>query len=761
MKDQTDKLFTEYEKLHSSICKHTQARFVATTELIAEARRWGELKLQWQKYHNNTLSNSPVSSNSSYENGNCINVAAIDSSNQAFPQEQYANMIPSYQSPSYAGYYPPLQQSAPLVADYSDINYLLKLAEQKYSEYSSVLQQLSFIDNSLQSGIDSILYKVEIGQIIPDNIRELLDCYYCRVQKSCIGCQELNNCDTLKNKWAINVYYEYMNDKLDLSTIVKSAKDDFDIDFYNPIEPTSGFQFTSYPPMEDTSENTLYFTNEDGKAVMFVEYEISDSKITAIPNSYISNRIFPFSIPLVPAKLLNIKDIHEDAGPEIFFTDSLEFTRYAKPTVDGSIITSYYGGQFGNIEVDFFPLQERTVHYLIFKYPGVSLDDAINKACHNYQQMKEIPGLTVDFYFLDPKLNHRNSYSSKFDLENKLTAEEFCAEYMKDEKASLTKSDSSASSQDKSDKKTKESKMMLGPLIRKGTYSLMCGDKGSGKTSLATLIAASVATGKEFVQVLRPERDMPKRVLFLDFELGEHDFMQGAKYFCKNTSEKLTKDDLPFDYEDKAGLGINIYSKDGFVEIKETVSAYENKIKLLIIDNITALSTGNAGKDKDGWSQLVYPYIRKLNKIGISVIILAHLNGAKVRGEQQKFLNAQDYIVVERTDPAFHIDLNKKEKKVTNEKATIGTDIIQTTISKPYGAPKTPFDRDSLRLAINKHAKSPKWEFDDQYLKHILLSDCSTDDLEIYFNTTAKTIRDWWKKQFPGTKRKNRKKLRN
>ena len=489
LREQESKLYKEYQAIHLSICKHKQARFTVATNLVAELRRWDELQLQWQKYHNN--------SKEPFDNGHCIDLPAANFENYPLPQGQYADLTPSYQPHSSGYYYPPPQQPAPFAVDYSDISNLFILANQKYSEYISVLQQLEHIENSIHSGSDNISYKVEIGQIIPDNIEELLDCYYCNAQKSCIGCQELNNCDTLKYKCPINVYYEYMRNKLDLSTIARSAKDDFDIDFYAPMEPTRGFQYTSLPQMEDTPENTLCFTNEDGNATMLVEYEISDHKIIAIPNSNISNNIFPFHIPTFPAKLLNIKAIHEDAESEIFFTDNLEFTRYAKPTVDDSIITSYYGGQFGDIEVDFFPLQERTVHYLIFEYPDVSLDDAIRKACYNYQQMKKIPGLTVDFYFLDPDLSHSYYYRNKFNLEKEMTAEEFCSQYrqyMDNPNAEPTKSNSSASSQDKSNENAKESEMLLGPLIGKGKFILMAGTKHSGKTTLAISIAASVGS---------------------------------------------------------------------------------------------------------------------------------------------------------------------------------------------------------------------------------------------------------------------------
>lgn len=623
---------------------------------------------------------------------------------------------------------------------YSDIMIVENQLRIRLTECSLVDKDIKMLEDN-KAKHNTHVYRFKAGQIVPDKAKDLIHCYYGNTFKKCEKCPSKENCDTLESHRFFDVFSYYTKNMLSLSDTVKHAEKDFGIDFDDPMK-----MIDRHAPITFEYDEEKYkvwdFKNEIGKTFMLVQYIVSDESITTLPGVRMTADIpaetdlFLPSLPLLPAKLLNIPDIWNKPKHEVFFTDCLEFTHYAETREDKKIITSYYGGQFGDIEVDFFFLRNRTVHYLIFEYPGVSLEDAIKKACHNYRQMNKESNVKVDFYFLKPQMINDSTLDG-FALKDKLTSEEFSAQYMNDENAEPSKSDRSASSNDRSIKEIKKLKMLLWPLIPQSKYILMAGAKHSGKTTLAVSIAASVASGNNIVQILRSE-EKETGVLLLNMEFPEDEYLDHVEPIINTISKKPLRN-IPLKIKHMAGEAIVIHSKDGMNKIKEMVSPYKDEIKMLIIDNITAVSEGGP-QENTGWLKYTYPYICELNKMGITVIVIAHWDNNDIVGGKQKLRNARDCIVIKRTNP-------RDEK-----------DIICASVNKPYDTSNYQHHNMTMKLTLDMYAESPKWEFDDQYLKDILLSKDSTEKLANYFNTTDTTIRRWWKKQFPGTQRKDRNK---
>lgn len=352
------------------------------------------------------------------------------------------------------------------------------------------------------------------------------------------------------------------------------------------------------------------------------------------------------SFPVTPAKLLNLDRIAQERNATICFTDSLELAFVAPQNLIGPcIFTSYYGAQFDGFEIDFFPFRDRTVRYVIVEHSGLTRKQIIDRVCANYQQMKtQVKNINLAFVELGGFRKEEDSWH--FSMQ-RISEQNFCERYFSSSAPDKVEPPSVSLS-----RPTKESKSstppLLGPLIEAGRYILLAGGKHSGKTKFAIAVAAAVASGKELVQILRPERTMKHDVLYLDFELGEKTFENDTQKILKNFFGDVTNH--PFLHiEHLNGQGINIHSPDGIEKVRNVVEKYREKdLKLLIIDNITAVS-GHAVADNSGWNQYTYPFITELTNAGMTVIVIAHIDAGSLRGGKQKLYNGTECILLSKT----------------------------------------------------------------------------------------------------------------
>ena len=701
LKSQKKELEGDISKLCNDLSSQTTKRINAQTGLMTELR-------QTQNANYKEIIDVSAQHITSQLRGNIVSAAPPANTNY------YPTGTPSYISPQLL----PIQYESDLI----NLNYLIFNKQNQLQSTKFYIQQQEAI---LSSGPRNakITYTFKIGQIVPDNFENNLKCIYDSRIKNCMSCPFLLGCNCLKSNTFISVYLTFLQRIHDTSDLARfAAKHDIDIDV-----PISGkYELLPLYEVPTNNENIeIKFQNVDGKLsqiIMVKGQAYGSSKKCLIPLSMFNYGFT--SVPHIPAKLLNVDRIHKEGDAEIFFTDSLLYAAKAFSPLY-SILSSYYGGQFGNIEIDFFPFRGRTVHYLIFEHSGGTLGQAIQQACFNSKQIRKMSNVKLDFKFLKKDDTGSNQYI----IDKTMTDEEFSAMY---EPESVSTEPVTAMEQTKQ-KNDETCKMLLGPLIAEGRYILMAGKKHTGKTKLAASIAASVASGKEMVKFLRPERGVRKDVLYLDMELGKNLFSDHTQKLIESIAGTALKN-IPLHVEHMNGLGINIHTPKGVDAIKAKITPLVDRLKLIIIDNITAVSSGVGGSDNSGWNQYTFPYLSELTAKGITVIILAHIDKKKIRGGMQKYLSASDVIVIEK-------------EKSRNANNSDDRNIIRLAI-EPDIISDYPFKNNSISMSHDEHAAKLEWEFNDEYLREIFTSSKAADksfanDAARWFNVSPKVIREW------------------
>lgn len=629
------------------------------------------------------------------------------------------------------------------------------------------LNQLKLEINNLEnmkSGIppdNKCIYAFKIGQEIPDGYETILECLLCNPFniKPCDTCQFKYNgsCDLLLYHRQFDLYSKVQkNTVYDLDDKVRLAAE-LKIEFDQPMDsilkiinvtPNMRGEIVFHPFQ-------FNFYVESRKLIQEVYCQVSESF------KYMFGRRkqddADFDLPIYPLKLLNIDKMCNKRNAEIFFTDCLPFGSNAllyKPVIedyDGiwykppsshidmdNVLTSYYGAQFGEVEIDLLYLRNRTVHYLIFEHSGFSMDHVIEQACYNLKQIQKSGNVKLDFYFLKPRKDGNSYFIAQI-----LTIDEFCTMHVRVKDGDQSTDSVIASSEtqpidvneaknEASSSDSSKQSLLLSPYIEEGQYILMAGEKHSGKTLFAASIAASVASGKPIVKTIRPEFGVKKKVLYIDFELGEKKFMSHTQKLMSRIAGAPLKE-LPIHFEHMNGSSINIHSEAGLQKVKDKLNPHMDNLKLVIIDNIGAISGSGSG-DNSGWNKFTFPYISGLIDKGITVVVITHIDGEKVRGGQQKVYSATDMITLERA--------GDKEK---NKRG----DIVQVNISMQFAISPFPFLKSKMNLTLNKHDSKLCWKLDEKYLTEILESKYEATEIAEWFNVSGKTIREW--------RRKNRK----
>lgn len=545
----------------------------------------------------------------------------------------------------------------------ADISTLETYRNEKANELQQLQVSINQYKNSLNPcQINKVAFVFPLGCSVPNNYEQILKCLYghhnycqdnCPFKRDCAYLQTLANInpgvptstDILQQQrvFLYNLWYQNYPHISDRAQKAKEWGIDIDRPEKQPDEINCHYkifqnvnQRGSYPEiLFNTAQKQLYSIVNFSRTGPF--------KI--VTTASIVNDQF-CSFPVTPAKLLNLDRIAQERNATICFTDSLELAFVAPQNLIGPcIFTSYYGAQFDGFEIDFFPFRDRTVRYVIVEHSGLTRKQIIDRVCANYQQMKtQVKNINLAFVELGGFRKEEDSWH--FSMQ-RISEQNFCERYFSSSAPDKVEPPSVSLS-----RPTKESKSstppLLGPLIEAGRYILLAGGKHSGKTKFAIAVAAAVASGKELVQILRPERTMKHDVLYLDFELGEKTFENDTQKILKNFFGDVTNH--PFLHiEHLNGQGINIHSPDGIEKVRNVVEKYREKdLKLLIIDNITAVS-GHAVADNSGWNQYTYPFITELTNAGMTVIVIAHIDAGSLRGGKQKLYNGTECILLSKT----------------------------------------------------------------------------------------------------------------
>lgn len=164
---------------------------------------------------------------------------------------------------------------------------------------------------------------------------------------------------------------------------------------------------------------------------------------------------------------------------------------------------------------------------------------------------------------------------------------------------------------------------LLGDVWQIGELAILFGGTGTGKSIFAVQIADALSKGESVCPEHLRNECQPQIVLFFDFELTDKQFQ--VRYTptgeIKNTyqfSDNLKFINISFGqiYDPKQNLTETIFKL-----INDAVE--ETKAKVLIIDNITALSNQD---NSDGNSAMeLMAYLDKLKRqYSISILVIAH-----------------------------------------------------------------------------------------------------------------------------------------
>ena len=165
--------------------------------------------------------------------------------------------------------------------------------------------------------------------------------------------------------------------------------------------------------------------------------------------------------------------------------------------------------------------------------------------------------------------------------------------------------------------------MLLGPIMPEKGLAMLYASRGLGKSWLALSVAVAVATGG---RLLRWEAPTPRRVLVVDGEMPLADLQARLNAILLGAGSNVPNNNLQILAADNCEAGINLGSVHG----QQALEAHLDGIDLLIIDNLSTLTSGSEGAS-DAWLPM-QNWLLRLRRKGIAVLIVHH---AGVNGRQR------------------------------------------------------------------------------------------------------------------------------
>jgi putative DNA primase/helicase len=177
--------------------------------------------------------------------------------------------------------------------------------------------------------------------------------------------------------------------------------------------------------------------------------------------------------------------------------------------------------------------------------------------------------------------------------------------------------------------------MVLDPIIPEKGLALLYGARGAGKTHVAHGIAYAVATGTGF---LKWRADRPRRVLLIDGEMPAQALRERLEQVAAAHSPEFRRtgvESVPFDITagDLIDRGIGDLASPS---VQAKLEPWLQGVELLILDNLSSLTTELRENDADAWSP-IQQWLLRLRRRGISVLIVHHAGkGGGQRGTSRR-----------------------------------------------------------------------------------------------------------------------------
>ena len=441
---------------------------------------------------------------------------------------------------------------------------------------------------------------------------------------------------------------------------------------------------------------------------------------------------------------------------------------------DEIAFTAFIPGEINCTNIDFVPLRDKNIKILISNSDGVSLAEAYKDAewlyywLRNEESFSEISFIQREVVF--------PLYSNVSDLEDLVAAhrsqkpvviEESVQEFSETEflerfeaaqaeivrKAEQNKdfpfwkkSKTEAASLSEQNKGKISDKMILRPLVVRGTTILVESTPGMGKSCFATALCAKIAGSNEpfleercFTRCSTPS-GRGNKVAYLVFDAdGESAITEHRNDFARNIGEN----DINFIQLNMAGKSID-YSKEAnyndFVEllsdIRDNHGVKGQPVDVLVIDTLLAFTHNK--------SNASFEVFTKLNREfpDMALVVIHHLNlNNNTYGGTLATMGPRAIIKLSRT--------NEQTEAIGERKPTL-TDPFTIEIDK-FNTNKIPEDGESFEVVLDENNNFVVVNSirSQKEMRKLLLSGyekyykLTQDEIGKLFDVSSRTIRNW------------------
>jgi hypothetical protein len=163
---------------------------------------------------------------------------------------------------------------------------------------------------------------------------------------------------------------------------------------------------------------------------------------------------------------------------------------------------------------------------------------------------------------------------------------------------------------------------VLDPIIPEKGLVMVYASRGTGKTYLALGMAYAVATGTQFLKWKAPKA---RRVLLIDGEMPAAALQERLAKVVQGATTEPADDMLEIisgDLIEEQGVG-NLADP----KVQAELDPHLNGIELLILDNLSSLTTVIRDNDAESWGP-IQSWLLRLRRRGISVLIVHHAGKA-------------------------------------------------------------------------------------------------------------------------------------
>jgi hypothetical protein len=211
--------------------------------------------------------------------------------------------------------------------------------------------------------------------------------------------------------------------------------------------------------------------------------------------------------------------------------------------------------------------------------------------------------------------------------------------------------------------------MLLDPVLPEKGLAMLYASRGVGKTFLSCGISFAVATGSDFLKWSAPK---PRRVLHCDGEMPASELRERFKQAIAGQGRHPESGMLRILSADLIEAGIGNFADP---KTQEELNAALDGVELLVLDNLSSLTSVIRDNDAESWNPLQEWFLR-LRRRGVSVLIVHHAGkGGEQRGTSRRedvldtsisLKRPSDYVATEGARFEVHLE---KARGIHGEKA--------------------------------------------------------------------------------------------